>query len=220
MKSKLMSIAMAVMIAAAGFSVSAQNDNEGRGPRQHKQGCVEGKKDRPDCCDKQNGAPDCKKAGKKVKGGNLCNTNRLLQGITLTPEQQAKVDALQQKNKAEFEKQKAEQKKEAEKKRAEAEKKMQKKAEELDKDMKKILTPEQYAVFQQNVAKAKADRQKMKDGKKNKEGKKGQRDGKKGGKDGKGPRDGKKGDRKRMNNGSGEPGQMRQEAMGRVPQRN
>lgn len=69
----------------------------------------------------------------------------LFEGLNLTPEQSAKIKTLKDKNKAK-----------ADKQRAKAEKQRVKDKESRDKEIKKILTPEQYAKYLDNVKKAKA----------------------------------------------------------------
>lgn len=157
-----MSIAMAMLIAAAGVSASAQNDGKRRSHQKARKECARATEARKDVCID----PERKCLAKADK---KCAADCLLEGITLSPEQQAKVDAMKQKQKAEFDKKmkerkekqmkKAEkQRQKAEKERAKNQKKLEKRMEKMEKEMKEILTPEQYLQFRQNVDKAKAER--------------------------------------------------------------
>lgn len=158
MKTKLMSLAVAVLVAAAGFSASAQDKKDKKECKKPRKEMVAAKGECKAKCEKP-----CKDA--KVEKKN--RMDMLLEGITLTPEQQAQVAEMQQKSKAEFEKKKQERKAEKAKKDAEKREKAAKmqneRMQKLDADMKSILTPEQYTVFQQNVEKVKAKRLAKKD---------------------------------------------------------
>lgn len=177
MKTKILSLAMGVAIALAGFNGSAQNDQQKRGPKKAHKECVETSKESKERkCIKA----ECTSAERP--GGRQ---DRFLEGITLTPEQQAKVDAMKQKNKADFDKKQKERQqkleKQAEKQRKKDQSKMQKRLEKLDKEMKEILTPEQYQIFKNNLNKAKAERKNHKEGlKKGHHDSKGHKDAKKG----------------------------------------
>lgn len=91
-------------------------------------------------CDRPKG--ECPPPGKAFKERG---DKELFEGINLTPEQSAKIKSLKEKNKAK-----------ADKQRAKAEKQRVKDKESRDKEIKKILTPEQYAKYLDNVKKAKA----------------------------------------------------------------
>lgn len=157
-RTKIMSIAMAILISAAGFSASTQNNCKKRSHAKARKECVSAAADRKDACIAAEARCDVRNG----KSERRCRADRFLEGITLTPEQQAKFDAMKQKQRAEFDKKQKErrekQMKKAEKQRAKNEKKMEKRMEKLDKEMKEILTPEQYSQYKQNVDKAKAER--------------------------------------------------------------
>ena len=82
---------------------------------------------------------------KRHNGGNL-----LLNGITLTDEQQAKYQALQEKQRTERMAARAEMKKEKAGKDSQRLAQRQKRAEAYDKEMQKILTSDQYKQYQAN----------------------------------------------------------------------
>lgn len=164
-RTKIMSIAMAILISAAGFSASAQNNCKKRSHAKARKECVSAAADRKDACIAAEARCDVRNG----KSERRCRADRFLEGITLTPEQQAKFDTMKQKQRAEFDKKQKErkekqmkkaekQRQKAEKQRAKNEKKMEKRMEKLDKEMKEILTPEQYSQYKQNVDKAKAER--------------------------------------------------------------
>lgn len=164
-RTKIMSIAMAILISAAGFSASAQNNGKKRSHAKARKECVSAAADRKDACIAAEARCDVRNG----KSERRCRADRFLEGITLTPEQQAKFDTMKQKQRAEFDKKQKErkekqmkkaekQRQKAEKQRAKNEKKMEKRMEKLDKEMKEILTPEQYSQYKQNVDKAKAER--------------------------------------------------------------
>lgn len=67
-----------------------------------------------------------------------------LKGIKLSDEQKSKLEKLREKNR-----------KECEKQREKMDKKRKNKVEKMDKEMKKILTPEQYAIYKANKSQMK-----------------------------------------------------------------
>lgn len=103
--------------------------------------------------------PDCKKGDKKgdkkdaKKGPKQCGKdckqkgNPAMKGITLSAEQQAKVDKIN----ADLRAQKEKQMKDAKERQA-------KEMDKYNNEILKVLTPEQQAVYKQNVEKMKADR--------------------------------------------------------------
>lgn len=186
MMKKIMSLAMAAIIAVGGFSAMAKPEKKNKVHRQGKELLAQ-KYDK-----KQKS--DVKKDGVKVqRPGQCCSPQTLLEGITLSPLQQQKVDALQKKSQENFAKEQKKREKQEAKERKDRKKIMEKRMKELDKEMQQILTPEQYSIFKQNVAKAQQDRQKMKEAKKDAK-KKAKNDQKsKKAKSKKGPRDGKAG---------------------------
>lgn len=151
-----------------------RGDFDKQGPKCDKQGPK---------CDKQ--GPKCDRKGKCVKDfekkGRLAAINPFA-GIELTPEQQASVNKL-----------KEDRRETMKKAREDMEKKTDKANEKFSSKLKKILTPEQYAQYEQN-------KEKMKDLKKGKAGK-GDRFGKAGkhGKDGKAGKHGKDGKKGKNN---------------------
>lgn len=89
------------------------------------------------------------KCGAKVKTAGRKGKSNAFAGITLTPEQQKKVDQLRQSSKESVKKQKQKLAEQRRKERA-----------DFDKKMEKILTPEQMAAYKANRAKADAAKSK------------------------------------------------------------
>lgn len=130
-------------------------------------------KARTECCGKcdgkKDGKMDGKKAGKKGgkkhgKRGGCCKADRkqsgLFDGITLTAEQQAKLDSLREARKADRKRSQMNMNKgqgqslDDIKKAREARDEMRAKSrKEFTQQVQQILTPEQFAVFQQNLKK-------------------------------------------------------------------
>lgn len=164
MKTKIIALTLAAFAATTVFNASAHKPGKAKGPRKARTECVEAA--RRDC-DK---ACDRNRADARVE----CDADRdclFLEGITLTPEQQVKVDNLKKERRAEMEKkhkklmkerkEKADKKREKAAKRQEkARKKAEKRWEKMEKEMKEILTPQQYGQFRQNMEKAKQAREK------------------------------------------------------------
>lgn len=143
MKKSLLSIAF---VAAGIFSFSALAQEPCCNPSQA-------------CCEKP--AQECCKAAPQKHKGVKANP---LEGINLTPEQQAAVKALNEKT--------AQAHKDARKAKAEAKAQERKQVkngrQEYLNEMKKILTPEQYTQYLENLAATKGPKAKF-----NKEGRKG-----------------------------------------------
>lgn len=166
MKRTIVTLALAVLVSAGGFSVMAQDNadkcKKTRGGNGAECAIAVFDKDREQTCDLQIDRKAARPFGCEL-------SDCMLEGITLTPQQKAKVDALKQERKAENAKlskeRKEKQAKMAEKMRKERQKAIEKRQKEfdkrmnkLDKEMKDILTPEQYARFRSNVEKAKVER--------------------------------------------------------------
>lgn len=166
MKKLMMSCAVALLSLAA-FSANA-------GQQAPEQNCVNGQTEcvtGGDCtcqtpCNKEckDANKKCKKAdkkkgkkghkdskGKKGQKGHQCcaakKGNPAFKGIELTPEQQSKIETLNAKRKAAVDKS-----------REELKKAIAKDREAYDKEVKEILTPEQRATYDKNVAEIKARR--------------------------------------------------------------
>lgn len=144
MKTKLMALALAAVLSMGGMSAAAQGHKAHKGHKTSKECVVAGK--------------NCKQ-GCDVKAARYESLDcQLLEGITLTPEQQTKFKALQQQRRADF-KERGEKAREMMQKRAEkAQEKMQQNWDKMDKDMKKILDKEQYGKFKKNLDKVKTNR--------------------------------------------------------------
>lgn len=102
--------------------------------------------------------------GDRQKGDKLTteqrvekHVNKLKTDLTLNDKQTAEVKALMTKNAAKNDAKRADMKAQKEKERAEMKAKMEKEQTELNADMKKILTPEQYAKWEQQRAEKKAE---------------------------------------------------------------
>lgn len=139
---KVFGIALIMALLAGGISVNAQDQTTT-------------KKDKTEQCDKT------RKCDKDKKGNKECGKKhnkqdkmaKLFAGITLSAEQQTKLDAVKSECKAQAKADKAnrqEMKKEDRAARQAA----------CDAKIKEILTPEQWAVYQKNVETMKANRQK------------------------------------------------------------
>lgn len=153
MKKMFMAFAMAfAMIAApAALAQNPEAKTECNKETCKKENC---KKDdcKKDKCKKDKCKKGDKKKGDKKKGPKQCGKdckkgNPALKGITLTAEQQAKVDKINADLRAQREKQ-----------MKEAKERQQKEMDKYNDEIMKVLTPEQQAVYKQNVEKMKADR--------------------------------------------------------------
>lgn len=166
------------MDEAAPAQPACRPTRDGRGPG--KGGCAPqtpGQK----CCkaDKAGKHGKFDKAGKHGKAGKGDRKfgkkgdfkKAAFEGIELTPQQQVQFDNLSQKQHEKSAKVKADAKKAKEKAKADKKKKSLKNREAYEKEVKKILTPEQYAKYQENVKalkarKASGDRPRNADGSK------------------------------------------------------
>lgn len=155
MKTKIMTLALSVVIAAAGFSASAQKETKKNCDKKARKECAMKAGERKDKCAVE--ARECDGKGKEASCRGR-NCDKLFEGITLSAEQKAKIEAFKQKEKAEMDKAAKDRMKKADKERANIEKKMDKRMEKMDKEMKQILSPEQYAQFKSNASKVKAER--------------------------------------------------------------
>lgn len=145
-------VTAAAAIALFGFSALAQtpsNDNKAECCKEK----TECKADCKDCKNVDCTNPDCKKADKK--GPKKLEGNRkmergprpdLFEGITLSDEQKSKIEALHPK------------KSESNERNPE---KAREQHQEMLKAFKEILTPEQYAKFEENMSKSRFGKGKM-----------------------------------------------------------
>lgn len=140
---------------------------DGRGPG--KGGCAPQTPGKDGKCCKADKAGKHGKTGKDGKHGKAGKDGRkfgkkddfrkaAFEGIELTPQQQVQFDKLSQKQHEKSAKVKADAKKAKEKAKADKKKKSLKNREAYEKEVKKILTPEQYAKYQDNVKALKAQR--------------------------------------------------------------
>lgn len=167
MKKIILSFAI-LALGAFTFNASADNNNTPDTKCKARTECCgkcDGKKD-----GKKDGKMDGKKAGKKggkkhgKRGGECCKGGKhhssLFEGITLTAEQQTKLDSLREARKADRKRahmnknQGQSQSLDDIKKAREARDEMRAKSrKEFTQQVQQILTPEQFTVFQQNLKK-------------------------------------------------------------------
>ena len=143
MKKILMSLA--IVIASIG-AVEMRADNTTQSQNNTPTVCASTANPDGGCCKGKKGkdAKKGKKGDKKGKKGNkrgCCCGNSVMSGITLTPDQQTKYNKLRDDRKEKIQKVKDDSKK-----------KMMKISDDFDQDLKKILTPAQYAQYQNNKA--------------------------------------------------------------------
>ncbi len=140
MKKNILTIAIAIA-AITGFNASAQcPDSKPQPMRNHAEKCV-------------------------MPPYNKCVVADPFDGIKLSDDQKAKIAALKADQKAKRDKCEADRKAKAEKARKEGEKKAMKAKKDWLKKMKKILTPEQYTKYLENLALSQSSFPKAKGGK-------------------------------------------------------
>lgn len=206
MKKLIFGISLMMALAAAPSAAFAANNSQKQCDKASKE-CVNDSCPEKKCCKKdgefrgkdgkkfdRHGKKGCdgkfagKGEGRRHKAGKCDRRKMLFEGITLTEAQQQKLDAFDAKVKTEREAAKAKMEADKQKMREKADKEREQFRADYDKGLSEILTPEQYAKYQENQKamqlKKEEKRAAMKDGKM-KDHKKGGKDGKKGGKDGK-----------------------------------
>ena len=148
MKKKILAVAVALL--SVGSIVSAQTPDNGTPAAETTTSvCHNGKRDcqRPDGCrqDRKHGSRHGRHDGQRPD---------MFAGITLTAEQQQALDSLRQQ-------QRADRQQKAQERRAIADQERQARRAAIDEQVKAILTPEQYAQYEKNVAEMQARRESM-----------------------------------------------------------
>lgn len=155
MKKKILALTLAAFTLGI-VSANAQTQENGQTTAQE-QVC----KEKKECCKKIKGEKGAKHAKKDFKRGDRPKMNPFF-GIELTEQQEAQVKQLREQQKAQREQNKNLAKEEKAKQR-----------EAFDAEMAKILTPQQFEVYQSNrqklkEAKAKVGKKHVKEGKRSK----------------------------------------------------